>query len=60
MITIHAGHVGRFRGRRLDGEGRGLALAGILTGWLVLFVCVLANLAALGLAVGIALFVDSV
>ncbi|MGP4089837.1 DUF4190 domain-containing protein [Streptomyces sp. KR55] len=60
LIAIPAGHVGRFRGRRLDGEGRGLVLTGILTGWLVLFVCVLAILAALGLAVGIAVLVDSV
>ncbi|MFI6012642.1 hypothetical protein ACIBAG_28165 [Streptomyces sp. NPDC051243] len=25
LVAIPAGHVGRFRGRRLDGEGRGLA-----------------------------------
>jgi hypothetical protein len=32
LIAIPAGHVGRFRGRRVDREGRGQALAGILTG----------------------------
>ncbi|MGC4971632.1 DUF4190 domain-containing protein [Streptomyces sp. DT199] len=54
LIAIPAGRVGRFRGRRLDGEGRGLALAGILTGWLVLVVCVLALLAFVGLVAGLA------
>ncbi|MER7404800.1 DUF4190 domain-containing protein [Streptomyces sp. NPDC000070] len=54
LIAIPAGHMGRFRGRREDGEGRGLALAGILTGWLVLFVCLLALLAFVGLVAGLA------
>ncbi|MFF9814922.1 DUF4190 domain-containing protein [Streptomyces sp. NPDC014006] len=60
LIAIPAGHVGRFRGRRLGGEGRGLALAGILTGWLVLVVCVLAGLALLGLVAGLAVVVDHI
>ncbi|MFF9213588.1 MULTISPECIES: DUF4190 domain-containing protein [unclassified Streptomyces] len=58
LIAVPAGHVGRFRGRRLGGEGRGLALAGILTGWLVLVVCALAALAYLGLVAGLAVLVD--
>ncbi|POX57163.1 hypothetical protein C3489_00065 [Streptomyces sp. Ru71] len=58
LIAVPAGHVGRFRGRRLGGDGRGLALAGIVTGWLVLFVCALAELAFLGLMAGLAVLVD--
>lgn len=42
----------------MDGEGRGLALAGILTGWLVLFVCLLALLAFGGLVAGLAALTD--
>ncbi|MFE0171319.1 DUF4190 domain-containing protein [Streptomyces sp. NPDC059002] len=60
LIAVVTGHVGRFRGRRLAGEGRGLALAGILTGWLVLFVCALAILALVGLVAGIAALSDNV
>ncbi|KUL44072.1 DUF4190 domain-containing protein [Streptomyces regalis] len=59
LIAIPIGHIGRFRGRRLDDEGRGLALAGILTGWLVLIVCLLATLAFVGLIAGLAILVDN-
>ncbi|MBN0042727.1 DUF4190 domain-containing protein [Streptomyces actuosus] len=58
LVAVAAGHVGRFRGRRLGGEGRGLALAGLLVGWLTLLVCVLAGLALAGLAAGLAVLVD--
>ncbi|GHE71079.1 DUF4190 domain-containing protein [Streptomyces capitiformicae] len=59
LIAIPAGHAGRFQGRRLYGEGRGLALVSILTGWLTLIVCLLATLAFLGLAAGLAVLLDS-
>ncbi|WP_328417651.1 DUF4190 domain-containing protein [Streptomyces violaceus] len=58
LMAIPAGHVGRFRGRRMDGEGRGLALASILAGWLVLFLCLLALLAFVGLVAGLAVLTD--
>ncbi|MGB8939241.1 MAG: DUF4190 domain-containing protein [Streptomyces sp.] len=58
LAAIIAGHAGRFRGRRLDGEGRGLSLAGILTGWLLLLVSLLLTLAFIGLVAGMALLVD--
>ncbi|MFD6425844.1 DUF4190 domain-containing protein [Streptomyces sp. NPDC060198] len=59
LIAIPAGHVGRFRGKRLGGAGRGVALASILTGWLVLSVCLLALLALVGLVAGFAALTDS-
>lgn len=59
LAAIPTGHIARFRGRRLNGEGRGLALASILTGWLALVICLLAYLAFLGLVVGLSLLVDS-
>jgi hypothetical protein len=58
LIAIPAGHVGRFRGRRVEWEGRGLALAGIPTGWQVLVVCLLALLAFVGLVAGLAALTD--
>ncbi|WP_435284848.1 hypothetical protein [Streptomyces koelreuteriae] len=58
LIAIPAGHVGRFRGRRMDGEGSGLALASFLAGWLVLFLCLLALLAFVRLVAGIAVLTD--
>lgn len=42
----------------MDGEGRGLALASILAGWLVLFLCLLALLAFVGLVAGLAVLTD--
>ncbi|GAB2971976.1 hypothetical protein GCM10023080_039950 [Streptomyces pseudoechinosporeus] len=59
LVAIVAGHIGRFRGRGLDGDGRGVALAGILTGWLLLLVCTLAGLALIGLVAGLSVLVDS-
>ena len=59
LATVIAGHAGRFRGRRLGGEGRGLALAGILSGWLLLLVSLLVTLAFIGLVAGLAVLVDS-
>lgn len=59
LIAIPAGHVGRFRGKRLGGSGRGVALAAILTGWLVLLVCLLALLALVGLVAGLAVLTDN-
>jgi len=59
LAAIPAGHVGRFRGRRLDGEGRGTALLGIVVGWLLLLVCSLAVLAYIGLIAGLAFLADA-
>jgi len=59
LVAIVAGHVGRFRGRRLDGDGRGMALLGILVGWLLIFVCLLAVVAVAGLIAGLSVLVDS-
>ncbi|MGX5210929.1 hypothetical protein ACWKT3_20005 [Streptomyces violaceus] len=58
LIAIPAGHLGRFRGRRPGGDGRGLALLSILIGWLVLVVSLLALLAFVGLVAGLAVLVD--
>lgn len=58
LIAVPAGHVGRFRGRRLGGDGRGLAVLSILTGWLVLIVSLLALLAFVGLVAGLAVLAD--
>ncbi|MDN3027222.1 hypothetical protein [Streptomyces sp. S.PB5] len=48
------------RGHRFDDEGRGPALANILTGWLTLIVCLPAVLVFVGLIAGLAVLVDSV
>lgn len=53
VCAIPVGHVARFRARRFDGEGRGVALLAILTGWAALLVSALAILAFLGLLVGL-------
>jgi hypothetical protein len=55
LVAIVAGHIGYFRARRLGGRGRWLALADLLTGWLMLGVCLLAFLALAGLALGLTL-----
>ncbi|MCX5198492.1 hypothetical protein OOK31_32190 [Streptomyces sp. NBC_00249] len=54
LLAIPFGHAGRFRARRLGGEGRGAALAAVLIGWLCLLVLLLAGAAALllGLSLG--------
>ncbi|MFJ8012762.1 DUF4190 domain-containing protein [Streptomyces sp. NPDC096339] len=59
LIAIPAGHVGRFRARRLSGDGKGIALAGILGGWVMLLVCLTAIATAVGLITGLALLVDA-
>ncbi|PHQ51420.1 hypothetical protein BLA24_13895 [Streptomyces cinnamoneus] len=59
LIAIVAGHIGRFRGRRLDGDGRGMALLGIVVGWLVILVTVVIALAVGGLIAGLAVLVES-
>lgn len=59
LIAIPAGHVGRFRARRLSGDGKGMALAGILGGWLMLLVSLLAVASAFGLIVGLSLLADA-
>ncbi|QKW49046.1 DUF4190 domain-containing protein [Streptomyces buecherae] len=59
LVAVIAGHLGRFRGRRLGGEGRGLALAGLVTGWVVLLVCRVLLLAVVGVIAGLTLLVDS-
>lgn len=59
LAAVVMGHIGRFRGRRLGGEGRGLALAGLVTGWVLLLVCSLLLLAVIGLIAGLAVLVDS-
>ncbi|GAA0378157.1 hypothetical protein QZH56_29225 [Streptomyces olivoreticuli] len=52
-VAIPAGHLGRFRSKRLGGRDRGLALLAIVTGWLLLFYVLLAVLAYGGLIVGL-------
>ncbi|WP_405921740.1 DUF4190 domain-containing protein [Streptomyces sp. NBC_00122] len=59
LIAIPAGHVGRFRARRLSGDGKGMALAGVLGGWVMLLVTLLAFAAAFGLLVGLSLLADT-
>ncbi|WEH39966.1 DUF4190 domain-containing protein [Streptomyces sp. AM 2-1-1] len=59
LIAITAGHIGRYRGKRLGGSGRGVALVSLLTGWLVLLVCLLAGLALAGLVAGLAVLTDA-
>ncbi|MCC5582161.1 DUF4190 domain-containing protein [Microtetraspora sp. AC03309] len=60
LLAIGVGHVGRYRGRSLDGDGRGMALLSIVLGWLMLFVCVIAIVALMGLIAGLAVIADSV
>ncbi|WP_405061206.1 DUF4190 domain-containing protein [Kribbella sp. NBC_01505] len=58
LVAIVAGHLGRRRAQRLDGRGRWMALAGLVTGWLMLVVNLLAVLAYFGLVVGLTLLID--
>ncbi|GAA1795758.1 hypothetical protein [Actinomadura chokoriensis] len=59
LVAIISGHMGRFRGRRLAGDGRGTALLGLVLGWLLIIVCLLATIAALGLIAGLAVLTDA-
>lgn len=59
LVAIVTGHIGRFRGRRLNGDGRGMALLGLVLGWLLIIVCLLATIAALGLITGLAVLADA-
>ncbi|MFG2720968.1 hypothetical protein ACGFW5_22125 [Streptomyces sp. NPDC048416] len=60
LVAIPAGHLGRFRGKRLGGHDRGLALAAIVTGWLLLLCTLLIVLAYAGLMIGLtALFTSA-
>ncbi|MER7812679.1 DUF4190 domain-containing protein [Streptomyces sp900116325] len=59
LTAVVSGHVGRYRGRRLGGDGRGMALAGILLGWLLLFICVLIGLAFIGFIAGLTFLTDN-
>ncbi|MFG2295078.1 hypothetical protein [Streptomyces sp. NPDC048603] len=42
LLAIAAGHIGRLRRPQGEGDGRGLALLGIIGGWLVLLATALA------------------
>ncbi|MFE2324992.1 DUF4190 domain-containing protein [Streptomyces sp. NPDC059385] len=59
LVAVPAGHVGRFRARRLSGDGKGMALAGLLGGWLMLLVTLLALASVFGLLVGLSLLADA-
>ncbi|MFI6599961.1 DUF4190 domain-containing protein [Nonomuraea sp. NPDC050536] len=58
IAGIVTGHVARSRGKRLSGDGRGMALGAILLSWLVVAVCVLAATALVWLLSGTAIFLD--
>ncbi|MFD0385515.1 hypothetical protein ACFQ2B_34075 [Streptomyces stramineus] len=59
IVAIPAGHLGRRRGKRLGGRDRGLALLGIVSGWLLILCAVVLVLAYAGLVAGLAVLVDS-
>ncbi|MEU9045599.1 MULTISPECIES: hypothetical protein [unclassified Kitasatospora] len=59
VVAIPAGHLGRRRGKRLGGRDRGLALLGIVTGWLLIFCSLLLVLVYAGATAGLELLVDS-
>ncbi|MFD7836164.1 hypothetical protein [Streptomyces sp. NPDC059761] len=59
LVAIPAGHLGRRRGKRLGGRDRGLALLGIVTGWLLVFCSLLLLLVYAGALVGIGFLTDS-
>ncbi|MET9615805.1 hypothetical protein [Kitasatospora indigofera] len=58
-VAIPAGHLGRRRGKRLGGRDRGVALLGIVTGWILVLLGLLLALAYLGLLAGLAMLTDS-
>ncbi|MFI5685471.1 hypothetical protein [Streptomyces sp. NPDC051636] len=59
VVAVPAGHLGRRRGKRLGGRDRGLALLGIVTGWLLIFCSLLLVLVYAGAVVGLGFLVDS-
>ncbi|WRZ88090.1 DUF4190 domain-containing protein [Streptomyces sp. NBC_01007] len=59
VVSIPAGHLGRRRGKRLGGRDRGVALLGIVTGWILIFFSLLLVLAYAGLLAGLAFLADS-
>jgi hypothetical protein len=58
-VAVPAGHLGRRRGKRLGGRDRGLALLGIVIGWLVLLCSLLLVLVYVGAVVGLGFLIDS-
>ncbi|MFF7993322.1 hypothetical protein ACFZDG_26425 [Kitasatospora xanthocidica] len=59
VVAIPAGHLGRRRGKRLGGRDRGLALLGIVTGWLLVFCSLLLVLAYAGAVAGLGFLLGS-
>ncbi|MEW2157161.1 hypothetical protein AB0950_18035 [Streptomyces sp. NPDC007189] len=59
VVAIPAGHLGRRRGKHLDGRDRGVALLGIVTGWTLIFFSLLLVLAYAGLLAGLAYLAGS-
>lgn len=59
VVAIPAGHVGRRRGKRLGGRDRGMAMLGIVTGWILILFSLLVILAYAGLLAGLAFLTDS-
>ncbi|MGW5421396.1 hypothetical protein [Streptomyces sp. NPDC003943] len=58
-VAVPAGHLGRRRAKRLDSRDRGVALAALLTGWLLVLAALLLALAYAGLVASAAILVDS-
>ncbi|MFC8454742.1 DUF4190 domain-containing protein [Kitasatospora sp. NPDC057223] len=59
VVAIPAGHLGRRRGKRLGGRDRGVALFGLVTGWILVLSALLLVLAYAGLLAGLAFLTDS-
>ncbi|MEV8017994.1 DUF4190 domain-containing protein [Streptomyces sp. NPDC086554] len=59
VVAIPAGHLGRRQGKRLGGRDRGMALLGIVTGWILTLFSLLLVLAYAGLLAGLAFLADS-
>ncbi|MFD0256907.1 DUF4190 domain-containing protein [Kitasatospora indigofera] len=59
LVAIPAGHLGRRRGKRPGGRDRGLALLGLVTGWILVLFGLLLVLAYVGLLAGLAMLTDS-